>query len=285
MTAAGTSPVAPMVLGALGDPNTFGGQAANLMLAAYPEFSEIVYLPTSEVAFGACGNWQSDASCVPEQTSRTGFHVPTQRKMVAARGRLKVVAEISHQYHCGLFVKPGSKLSQIRRVLGHTGSINQSRGWITEHVPGAEIEIVATHSMGAARAVVASDGSLACVCTPELGQGLGLEQLATDIDGGSVGHYWAVSPHERFAERPTRLVVPGETSGGSMLSDLLAGLSSAGFHARTVWTEHTGTALFTQQVVVALSGEGALDDVRKALDATEGSFWLAGAFVSREEAE
>jgi prephenate dehydratase len=273
-----------MILGALGGPDTFGGQAARMMLSRYPEFSDIVYLANSDEAFGAGGSWHSDASCVPEQTSKTGFHVSTQRKLVAAQGKLFVLGEITHVYHCGLYVKPGTDLSAIRRVLGHTGSINQSRDWIATSFPKAAIEIVDTHSVGAATAVAEGDGSLAAVCTPELGSTLGLQQVAADIDGGSSGHYWAVSPLRNFTTHPTRLVVAGQGTGDGSVSEMLCALASAGFSVRTIWTEHTGTRMFAQNVVAALNGSGQLADAEAVLDKYSAGFWLAGAFVSREQA-
>jgi len=274
-----------MILGALGGPDTFGGQAARMMLSRYPEFSGIVYLANSDEAFGAGGSWRSDASCVPEQTSKTGFHVSTQRKLVAAQGKLFVLGEITHVYHCGLYVRPGTDPGSIRRVLGHTGSVNQSRDWVAANVPQAAIEIVDTHSVGAATAVAEGDGSLAAVCTPELGATLGLQQVAADIDGGSSGHYWAVSPLRDFAPHPTRLVVAGHAAGDGSVSEMLCSLASAGFYARTIWTEHTGARMFAQKVVAALNGTGRLADAEAALDKYAPDFWLAGAFVSREQSD
>jgi prephenate dehydratase len=274
-----------MILGALGGPDTFGGQAARILLSKYPEFTDVVYLANSDEAFGVGGSWHSDASCVPEQTSKTGFHVSTQRKLVAAEGKLFVLGEISHVYHCCLWVRPGTDPSRIRRVLGHTGSINQSRDWICAHFPRAAIEIVDTHSVGAAMTVAEGDGTLAAVCTAEIGHSLGLHQVAADIDGGSTGHYWAISALRNFAPHPTRLVVAGHAARGGSVSEILCGLRSAGFGVRTIWTEHAGTGMFAQDVVAALVGSGRLADVQAVLDKYPADFWLAGAFVSREPAD
>ena len=60
-------------LGALGGPNTFGGQAAQRLRELYPEFSEIVYFPTAEESMD-WGGVAADAACAPEQMRWTGFH-------------------------------------------------------------------------------------------------------------------------------------------------------------------------------------------------------------------
>ena len=49
-------------LGALGGPNTFGGQAAERLRELYPEFTEIVFFPTSEQSMD-WGGVAADAAC------------------------------------------------------------------------------------------------------------------------------------------------------------------------------------------------------------------------------
>ena len=281
------APIAPegsLVLGALGGPHTFGGQAAAIMLSLYPEFSEVAYAGVADEVLPPDGmSWRADAGCVPEQTSRTGFHVMTQRTLAANAGKMFVLAEVTHAYHCGLYVKPGTDPGAARLVLGHTGSINQSRDWLAANLPQAAIEVVHTHSVAAAATVAEGDGTLAAVCTPQIAAQLGLEVVAQDIDGGSSGHYWALSPHRRLAASPTRVVVAGETTGNGALSDILCRLRSAGYHVRTVWTEKSGDQMFAQRVVVTLAGTGRLADVEAAVSESNGGLRLAGAFVSREE--
>jgi prephenate dehydratase len=275
-----------MILGALGGPHTFGGQAAAIMLSQYPEFSEITYVGSADEVLPPDGmSWHADAGIAPEQTSKTGFHVATQRTLAANAGKMFVLAEVSHAYHCGLYVKPGTGTGAIRQVLGHTGSINQSRDWLAAHLPRAAVEVVHTHSVGAATTVAEGDGTLAAVCTPEIASRLGLHLVAADIDGGSSGHYWALSPHRRFAASPTRVVVTGRTTGDGALSDVLCELRSAGFRVRTIWAEKSGDQMFAQQVVVTLVGGGRLGDVEAAVREGSGELWLAGAFVSKGQGD
>ena len=73
-----------MILGALGGPHTFGGQAAAIMLSQYPEFSEITYVGSADEVLPPDGtSWHADAGIAPEQTSKTGFHVATLRTLTA----------------------------------------------------------------------------------------------------------------------------------------------------------------------------------------------------------
>src|SRR5215467_5842042 len=140
-----------LTLGALGGPHTFNAQAAKRLLRHYPQFGEISYFPTSEAVMQAALRGDVTAACGQEQISKDGFHVGMQARISAPGSRLYTIAEIAQAYHCSLLGKPGARLEQVRRILGHTGSVAHSRGWLEGNLPGAAIEIVETNSMAAAR--------------------------------------------------------------------------------------------------------------------------------------
>jgi prephenate dehydratase len=274
--------VGQLRLGALGGPATFGGQAAALMLSAYPEFGQVVYVTRAADAFGGPGPAPADARCVPVQSSRVGFFDFSYRELLHALPERYVLAEVSHAYHCALLGKTGTALESIRLVRGHTGSIMQSRTWLERRLPHAVISVTDTNSAGAAQEVRDGDGSVASVGTIEAAADLGLGVLAADIDEGSIGHYWALSLQPRFADRPTRLVVAADSGQRGVLSRVLSGLLQAGFAATSVWTEPAGTRDFDYHWVASLAGAGRLTEVRAALGGERG-VRLAGAFVRRDE--
>jgi prephenate dehydratase len=268
-------------LGALGGPHTFGAQAARLMLGCYPEFDkELAYYPTSDEALEALLRGEVTAFCAPEQMSNTGFHAGMQARMMAPGSPLHVLAEITHAYHCSLLGKPGADTARVRRVLGHTGSVTQSRPWLEANLPHAEIDIVDTSSFGAARSVLDGDGSIASVGTPELARECGLVELAQDIDGASVGSYWALSRDRLFSRTPTRLVVVGRMKDDGQLSRLICAMSDAGYALQTVSSRPSGKALYEYDYMLRLRGEGTLETVEAVL-AGHGSMRLAGAFEAR----
>src|SRR5262249_55205074 len=154
---------AGLKLGALGGPQTFNGQAAQLLRETYPEFREIVYFPTSAEVVDAAIRGDVDAACAPEQMSRNGFHPGMLARMAPPTSILYVVAEVARAYDCALLGKPETRLAKIRLVLGHDGSINHSRSWLEANLENAEIKIVDTNSRDAARSALNSDGSIACV--------------------------------------------------------------------------------------------------------------------------
>lgn len=272
-----------LTLGALGGGSTFGGQAAELFLAAYPMFVDVAYFPDVYAMFDAVDDGRIDAGCVPEQTARTGFHQRTYGRIADPGSPYVVLADITHAYHCSLLGRPGTDLSAVSTVLGHTGSVSQSRPWLQANLPDAEIVIVDTNSLGAAETVAAGDGTSVSVGTTDAAERTGLVELVTDIDGGSVGSYWAVGRDPRPAARPTRLVVVGRTgpAGGASVGAVIADLLQVGFAATTVFARPTEERLWEYDHVIRLAGEGDLSAVRGVVDA-HASMRLAGAYVTAE---
>lgn len=269
-----------MKLAALGGPNTFGGDAARRLRELYPEFSEIVYFRTAEEAF-AFAPGGADAGCAPQQMARTGVHPGIQAYIHRPGSQLYVIAEVEHAYHCSLLARPGTTLGAIRRVLGHTGSVTQSRPWLSEHLPQATIEIVDTSSMGAAQTVAEGDGSIASVGTPGMARQFGLVELGKEIDGGSVGAYWAISPHRLFSAAPTRLVVTGRIGGDGRLADLVGAIAQSGFRLQTCYQVASGLRLYEYDSVLRFAGKGSLATVQQALSPFP-MVRLAGAFETRQ---
>jgi prephenate dehydratase len=268
-------------LGALGGPNTFGGQAAAHLRELYPEFSEIVYFRTAEESHDWDSGTAGDAACAPEQMRWTGYHPGIHAIISSPDSKTYVIAECLHVYHASLLGKPGTRLEDIREVQGHTGSITQSEDWLREHLPRARINIVDTSSHGAAQTVAASDGSIASVGTPDMGRQFGLEVLAPDIDGGSVANYWALSPHPYFSDSPNRVVIVGRFGADGALTDVVTGLAQAGYRLHTVSTAPSGKNLYEYDYVLRFVGSGSLGTVKDAV-ARVPAARLAGAYEARE---
>jgi len=270
-----------MPLGALQGPNTFGGEAARLLTELYPElFGEIVYFDTAEEAL-AFENDRAGASCAPQQMTRAGYHPGIQAYIARPNSKLYVIAEAIHAYHCSLLVKAGTALDAIKRILGHTGSITQTRAWIEEHLPQAQITIVDTSSMDAARTVAEGDGSIASIGTPAMAAQFDLEERVKDVDGGSVGSYWALSPWPLFSERPTRLVIAGRFRDDGRVGDIVCNLAAAGFRLETIVPLASGERIFEYDAVLRFRGAGPLAAARSAVEMAPGAR-LAGAFIAKE---
>jgi hypothetical protein len=131
--------------------------------------------------------------------------------------------------------------------------------------------------MDAAREVAEGDGSLAVVGTRITAQLNGLEELASNIDGGSLGSWWALTVRPRYSDTPNRLIVAGRFGGDGQLGDLIASLTRLGHRLRTVYSKHGGARLFEHDYVLAFTGAGQRAPVEQAL-ARFPTARLAGAF-------
>jgi hypothetical protein len=270
-----------LTLGALGGPRTFNGQAAALLTRHYPEFASVAYFPTSDAVVEAALRREVTAACGQEQTSKDGFHRGMQARISAPGSGLHVIAEVAQAYQCSLLGKPGAKFEQVRHVLGHTGSITSSRKWLEQNLPAAVIETVDTNSIGAARAVLEGDGSIASVGSPDLAREFGLSEMVSAIDDGTVVNYWAVSLSPLFVSVPDRIVVTGRFRGEREMSELVCGLRECGFNLHAVFPRATGAALYEYDYVFRFWGKGSLDSVERLLSRFPCAR-LAGAWRSHE---
>jgi prephenate dehydratase len=269
-------------LAALQGPNTFGGEAGRRFIQLYPElFSpDMIFYDTAEGALGF-EDGRADASCAPQQMTLTGYHAGIQSYIARTDLTLYVIAEVEHAYHCTLLVKPGTPIEKVKRVLGHTGSITQSRAWLEKNAPHIEIIIVDTSSMDAAKTAKNGDGSTASIGTPGMAEEFGLEQLVNDVDGGSIGSYWAVSPKPIFSETPTRVLVAGRFHDDGRLTSIISAVDGAGFTLETIFTSPSGKRLFEYDYVMRFRGTGTLSAVKAAVKTVRGAR-LAGAFDIKE---
>lgn len=274
--------VGTLKLGALGGAVTFGAQAAARIVELYPEFqSELTFYPTAEQAFDAVMDGQVDAMCAPEQLRVTGFHTGSQSKICGPDAKAYVIAEVAHEFHANLLVKPNTPLERIKQVQGHTGSVTQSEAWIKKNLPWAEIFIVDTSSYGAAQTVLDSDGSIASVGTHEAAVQFGLEEKAKDIDQGSIANYFAFAREPLFVQEPTRVVVAARIGGDGGLTRIVHGMARAGYDLLTVYARISGEGLFEYDYVFRFGGSGRLSAIQDELAAIK-SARLVGAFESRE---
>lgn len=270
-----------LTLGALGGPYTFNAQAAKRLVQHYPQFGEIIYFPTSEAVMQAVLSGEVSAACGQEQTSKDGFHSGMQARIAAPGSRLYTIAEVAQGYHCSLLGKPGARLEQVRSILGHSGSVAHSRAWLERNLPGAAIEIVETSSIGAARAVLDSDGSVASVGSPDLARELGLTEMSHDIDEGSAVNYWAISLEPMFDRMPDRLAIVGRFRGEPEMGRIVCELRDSGFDLHAVFPRATGAALYQYDYLFRFWGDGTLDTVQATLCHFP-SVRLAGAWRSSE---
>jgi prephenate dehydratase len=135
----------------------------------------------------------ADAACVPVENSVEGG-VPATMDGLVEQPPLVIVREILLRVEFAVLVRPGTTAADVTSVASHPHGEAQTRRWIAEHLPGAEVRL--TGSTAAAAAQVAAGEVDAAVCAPVAAAHHGLEALATGVhdSGDAVTRFVLVRP-------------------------------------------------------------------------------------------
>lgn len=181
-------------------------------------------------ALAAVRSGAVDAAVVPMENSVEGSVSPTIDGL--ASGDLVVLTrEVFLEVDFVLGVRPGTALAQVRSVASHPHALAQTRGWVAEHLPAADV-VVARSTADAARLVASGDGD-AAVCPELAAHRYGLEVLATRLADtpGAVTRFVQVErpgrlPAPTGADKTTLNCVVADRTGA--LLDLLSELATRG---------------------------------------------------------
>ena len=123
-------------IGFLGPRATFAEQA----LRTLPEAAEAELVPCagSPAVLAALRAGSIDAGFVPIENTVEGA-VPAVLDGLVDDPPLVIVREAVLAVEFDLMARPGTRLADVRRVASHSHGIAQTRGWIAEHLPDAEV--------------------------------------------------------------------------------------------------------------------------------------------------
>ncbi|MBC8104294.1 MAG: prephenate dehydratase [Cytophagales bacterium] len=147
---------APMRIAYLGPPGTFSHRAA---LNKFGTSSELKPAETIPDVFHQVERGTADYGMVPVENSTEGV-VPYTLDMFS-QTRLKVCAEVFVPVDHHLATR-AETLKEVKRLYAHPQSFAQSRSWIKEHLPKAEVVDVTSNSKSAQMASVDSEGAAIC---------------------------------------------------------------------------------------------------------------------------
>ena len=270
------------VVATLGGPGTFAGQATSAFLARMPGLDAVEYRPTMDEIWAAAAAGAVDSAVLTSETTNTGLQEIAER-LLAPGVALHVNGEILVPYHCLLLGQPGTRLDQVRLVLGH-GSLVHCRRYLAEHLPQAEVRMHEKNSLAAAAEVLAADGDIAVVGTAMSAQANGLAVLARDVDQHSVGAWWIMSGTLRLSPRPDVVLLavspaPG-LDPGAVLGELLPQALASGLTVRGIAAVPAGD-LFRYSYLVAFQATAVPAAAATAQElAAQPGCRLIGAFES-----
>jgi chorismate mutase/prephenate dehydratase len=164
----------PLSIAYLGPPGTFSHRAALDKFGSSSEFKPVATIPDvfTEVERNA-----ADYGVVPVENSTEGV-VPYTLDMFS-QTPLKVCAEVFVPVVHNIGTRTES-LKNIKRLYAHPQSLAQSRGWVRDNLPKAEIVDVTSNSKAAQLAAMDSEGAAIC---PEIAAEIyGLPLIAKKVE-------------------------------------------------------------------------------------------------------
>ena len=184
----------------LGPEGTFTEAALHSL--GTPSGGERVPAPSVPAALAMVRAGEVDAALVPLENSVEGSVSPTVDGLALGEPLL-ITREVFLEVDFVLGVRPGTAVADVARVASHPHALAQTRGWVAEHLPTAEV-LAAASTADAARLVAegAAGAPDAAVC-PELAARYGLDVVARQLADtpGAVTRFVLV-------ERPGRLPAP-----------------------------------------------------------------------------
>jgi prephenate dehydratase len=243
----------------LGPEGTFSEAALHV---ASPSAEPLVS-PTIQAALTAVRDGTAERAVVPIESSVEGIVTATLDDLATGSG-LVITAEVQIPIAFALLVRPGTELTDIKRIGGHPQAMPQCRGWLAANLPDAEW-VPATSNAEAARLVADSqlDAALAGAFAADR---YGLTVLVPDVHDRSnaVTRFVVVSP-------PGPLPAPTETDRTSVaafladdragaLLEFLTEFAVRGINLTTIQSRPTGDGL--GQYYFFIDCEGHVDDAR-----------------------
>ena len=213
-----------------------------------------------------------DAAVVPFENSVEGSVTPTIDGL-ATGAPLVITRETFLEVDFVLGVRPGTGLADVGRVASHPHGLAQTRGWVADHLPQAEV-VVAASTADAARLVAAGEFD-AAVCPAIAARRYGLEVLAERLADtrGAVTRFVQVEPPGRLpaptgADKTTLTAVVADRTGA--LLDLLTEFAVRGISLTRLESRPTRERLGVYSFSVDCEGHVADRRVGDALVALHG---------------
>lgn len=251
------------MLGYLGPAGTFTHQAL-LSLGQ----GEGVPFPSVGDALAAVVDRAVRAALVPIENSVEGGVSATLDTLAADRG-LKIIAEVLLPVQFGLYVRPGTELADVRRVLTHPHAAAQVRDWMRVTLPQATV--TEGGSTAAAAAEVADPESRydAAVCAAVAGDLYGLTSVADGIadNEAAVTRFVLVAgpdhepPAATGADKTSLVAYMREDHPGALL-EILEQFASRGVNLSRIESRPTKTMLGSY--CFSIDADGHLTDARMA---------------------
>ena len=219
---------------------------------------------------------------LPFENSIGGFVGETHRLLLAPQDPgWRVIADVTISISNNLLVKPGTRASDLRKVVSHPEALKQCASWLKANFPELPREDVSS-TAAAAEAVSKSDGTIAAIASHAAARIYQLQVLFPNIqdDQHNATNFLVIQAagREFLEQNPSRLIVRLDVAqAGDTLTRLLAALHHLSFALTSVDTAPSGTLGSYHFALILDSACGAnLRQIQTTLHPTGAS--LIGAY-------
>ncbi|MEY8042570.1 prephenate dehydratase [Saccharopolyspora cebuensis] len=250
----------------LGPRGTFTEQASRCLTDDFD--AELVPFDAVSQALRAVRTGEVLAAAVPVENSVEGS-VPATLDALSAGDPLVAVREAMLPIRFDVLVRPGTR--DVRSVASHPHALGQVRGWLAEHLPGAEVRVSGSTAAAAAE-VLAGEHDAAVTAPTAIEEYPSLVRLAEGIADlpDAVTRFLllrrpGIPPEPTGADRTSIAAVIGDEVGA--LTELLAELSLRGINLSRIESRPTKDRLGEYRFFLDFDGHIADARIGDALSA------------------
>ncbi len=259
----------------LGPEGTFTHAAAR---ANFGDSVEFVPVATMEEIFDEVERGRADYGVVPVENSTGGGIQETLARLLTSP--LSVCAEIVLEIHHALMALGGA--DEVRRIYSRGEVLRQTRRWLQEHMPGVELQAMASTSAAAEKA--AAEPGAAAIGNASLAAVHGLRVLADRIEdyAHNVTRFFVLGDHisEPTGDDKTAVLCSARDKVGA-LHDLLGPFKRHGINMTKIESFPSPTEPWRYYFFIDFLGHPAQEETSRALEEMEAecvSFKVLGAF-------
>lgn len=254
----------PLKVAFLGPEGTFTQQA---VLKHFGHSVRALALPTVDEVFQEVEGGAADFGVVAIENSSEGTVTNTLDRLLSSP--LRICGEVELRIHHCLMGKMDS-LERVLRVCSHGQALGQSRGWLNEHLPGAERVAVASNAEGARRA--RDEQGTAAIAGEIAAEIYGLKILAAEIEDHSDNSTRFLVLGRKLLrssgkDRTTLLTSTGNTQSPGALHRLLEPLARNGISMTRIESRPSRRQKWEYVFFIDIDGHADDAHVKKALAA------------------
>jgi prephenate dehydratase len=257
----------------LGPKGSYSDEAATIS-ASRDHITGTLPLSTISAIAESVRDGRVEFGLLPFENSIGGFVGETQKLLLAAPDLgWRVIGDITIPISNNLLVKPGTKASDLKKVISHPEALKECAKWLKTNFPELAQEEVSS-TAAAAEAVSKGDGTIAAIASPAAASVYQLQILFSNIEDNrsNATNFVVIEGARRdFSERnPTRLVVRIEAASGTdIFARLLDALNRLSFNLTSADSVATGTPGSHRFALILDSKKGTdLDQIQDLLRPT-----------------